>query len=115
MPDRFDNVSEHIFRGGKPSPADLQILSDVYGVKRIITLDGKIGSEIAPVVKSLGMEHIIIPIGGPESEPLINFLKDAVSTLFKKQPVYVHCRHGSDRTGMAVAIFSPTLIHGPRY
>ncbi len=105
MPARFDNVSEHIFRGGKPSPTDLQILSDVYGVKRIVSLDGKIGSEIAPLVKSLGMEHIIIPIGGPESEPLINFLKDSAATLLEKQPVYIHCRHGRDRTGMAIAIY----------
>lgn len=105
MPARFDNVSDQIFRGGKPSPTDLQILSDVYGIKRIVSLDGKIGSEIAPLVKSLGMEHIVIPIGGPESEPLINFLKDSVAALLEKQPVYIHCRHGRDRTGMAVAIF----------
>ena len=105
MPDRFDNVSDQIFRGGKPSPTDLQILSDVYDIKRIISLDGKIGSEIAPLVKALGMEHIIIPIAGSESEPLINFLKDSIATLLEKQPVYIHCRHGKDRTGMAIAIY----------
>lgn len=105
MPVRFSHVDDDIYRGGKPSVSDLQILSDVFGVKRIITLDGKIGAEIAPLVKSLGMEHIVIPIGGLESKPLINFLKDSISVLLQNQPVYVHCRHGSDRTGMAIAIY----------
>lgn len=105
MPVRFNNVSENIFRGGQPSPTDLQILSDVYGVKRIVSLDGSIGNNIAPVVRSLGMEHIVIPIGGQESSPLIGFLKENIATLLDIQPVYIHCRHGSDRTGMAIAMF----------
>lgn len=111
MPPRFDKVSDQIFRGGQPTPTDLKILADVYGIKRIISLDGNIGSKIAPLVNALNIEHIIIPISGDESKPLINFLKDSIDMLLKKQPVYIHCRHGSDRTGMAVAMYR-TQVQG---
>jgi len=105
MPDRFSNVSDQIYRGGEPSEDDLRLLSDVYGIKTIVSLDGNIGGAIAPSVQNLGMEHIVIPIGGRASAPLIDYLKGNIaSILSSKQPVYVHCRHGSDRTGMAVAL-----------
>ena len=104
MPDRFSKVSDHIYRGGQPSDDDLRLMSDVYGIKTIVSLDGNIGGAIAPVVQDLGMEHIVIPIGGQSSAPLIGYLKNNIaSILSNNQPVYVHCRHGSDRTGMAIA------------
>src|SRR3972149_3207238 len=106
MPDRFSKVSGQVYRGGEPSENDLRLMSDVYDIKTIVSLDGNIGGNISSIVKKLGMEHIIIPIGGIWSVPLINYLKNnIVSILSAKQPVYVHCRHGSDRTGMAVAIY----------
>lgn len=105
MPDRFSKVSQEIYRGGQPSEDDLRLMSDVYGIKTIVSLDGNIGGAIAPTVQNLGMEHIVIPIGGRASSPLIDYLKSNIaSILSSKQPVYVHCRHGSDRTGMAVAL-----------
>ena len=105
MPDRYSKVSQEIYRGGEPSEDDLRLMSDVYGMKTIVSLDGNIGGAIAPTVQNLGMEHIVIPIGGRASAPLIDYLKrNIASILSSKQPVYVHCRHGSDRTGMAVAL-----------
>ena len=104
MPDRFTNVSDQIYRGGQPSEDDLRLMADVYGMKTIVSLDGNIGGSIAPAVKKLGMEHIVIPIGGRGSAPLIDYLKNNIASILSaSQPVYVHCRHGSDRTGMAIA------------
>ena len=106
MPDRFARVSDEIYRGGEPSADDLRLMRDVYGIKTIVSLDGNIAGKIAPIVKELGMEHIVIPIGGRSSAPLIDYLKNNIaSILSSKQPVYVHCRHGSDRTGMACAMY----------
>lgn len=105
MPDRFNNVSEQIYRGGEPSVSDIKMLSSLFNIKRIISLDGMIGNKISPLVKKLGIEHIIIPIGGQESIPLLNYLKNNIKTLLNVQPVYIHCRHGSDRTGMAIALY----------
>jgi protein tyrosine phosphatase (PTP) superfamily phosphohydrolase (DUF442 family) len=104
MPVRFNKVSDGVYRGGEPSANDLRILSDIFGIQTIISLDGNIGGKISPLVKDLGMEHIVIPIGGRNTISLMNYLRDNVASLLRrKQPVYVHCRHGSDRTGMAIA------------
>jgi hypothetical protein len=106
MPVRFQKVDEGIYRGGKPSEEDLQILSNVFNINHIISLDGDIGYKISPKVKKLGMKHTIIPIGGEESEALIKFLKNnIVNIIDNNKPVYLHCKHGSDRTGLAVAIY----------
>jgi hypothetical protein len=105
MPDRFSQVADGVYRGGRPSNRDLQILSDVYGVKRIISLDGDIGAEISSTCQQLGIDHVIIPIGGPESLEMVEFLKENIIALLELQPAYIHCKHGKDRTGMAVALY----------
>ncbi len=106
MPDRFDRVSGEIYRGGAPSADDLKLMSDIYNMKTILSLDGNIGDSIAPTVKSLGMSHIVIPISGSHTFDLMKYLQNhIVSILTNNQPIYVHCRHGSDRTGMAIALY----------
>lgn len=106
MPDRFSLVADQIYRGGAPSIDELRLMAHVLDMKTIISLDGDIGGSIAQAVRDLGMEHLVIPIGGRGSAPLIDFLKNHIASLLRsKQPVYVHCRHGSDRTGMAIAFY----------
>ena len=102
MPVRFDKVSECIYRGGAPSYSDLDIFVDIFGIKTILSLDGVIGKSISPKVKSLGMEHIIIPINGEYNLDKMDYIIDYLKN---KQPIYVHCRHGSDRTGVAIALY----------
>lgn len=106
MPANFDRVSDEIYRGGEPSAEDLKVLFDVFGVKTILSLDGTIASQISSIVKSLGMKHIIVPISGFDSFELMKYLQNhIISILNNNQPIYIHCRHGSDRTGMAVALY----------
>lgn len=106
MPVRFDKVAEEIYRGGAPSHSDLDMMSDVFGIKTVLSLDGNIASTISPKVQELGMEHIIIPLSGASTISLMKYLQNHIaSILSNKQPIYVHCRHGSDRTGMAIALY----------
>ena len=105
MPDRFSRVADEIYRGGKPSEKDLRILADVYGIKRIISLDGEIGAEISPMCHMLGIDQVIVPIGGAESTEMVDFLKEHIMELLDVKPAYIHCKHGKDRTGMAVALY----------
>jgi len=106
MPVRFSQVAGSIYRGGEPSPKDLDILKNVYNIKTILTLDQTIGAKIHPYVEKLGMKHIIIPIAGSGSKDKIKYLKNYIGTLLESnQPIYVHCKHGSDRTGMAIAFY----------
>lgn len=106
MPIRFQQVSDHLFRGGKPSEEDLHMLRDIFGIKAIVSLDGEIGQDIRPMVNNLEMKHIIIPVGDPDDEKVMSFFQDNICDILKKHHnTYVHCRHGSDRTGMACALY----------
>ncbi len=106
MPIRFSKVDEGVYRGGEPSVDDLRVLKEVYGIQKIITLDGDIGIKLHPYIKELGIKHIILPIGGPESKNVVDYLQDNILDLLTTdQPVYIHCRHGKDRTGIAIALY----------
>lgn len=104
---RFSEVNSDLLRGGAPTAEDLRILHNVWGVQRIVSLDKSVGLSIAPTCKELGLEQIIIPIGNDQDlESVLDYLKANVVTLLSgKKPTYVHCLHGRDRTGLAVALY----------
>lgn len=56
-----------------------------------------------PPSSGLHLEQISFKTWHPENEDVIEFLR--IVTTPARQPVLVHCRHGSDRTGMMVAIY----------
>ena len=104
--ERFKQVNAHIFRGGCPSEHDLNLLKHVWGVKRIVSLDKKIGFSIAPICKSLGLDHKILGINSHNLEQAVSYLKDnVVNLLLDNAPTFVHCRYGKDRTGLVIGMF----------
>lgn len=110
---RFQEVAPGILRGGLPTPAEVHALKNAWGVKRIISLDLEAGQKIDPICSELGIEHLILPIEHDESyssekriRRAVKFLSDnIVDLLTSKQPVYIHCIHGRDRTGLAIALY----------
>jgi len=52
---------------------------------------------------ALRLEEISFNTWHPEDEDVVKFLR--IATTPALQPVLVHCRHGSDRTGTMVAIY----------
>lgn len=56
-----------------------------------------------PLSAGLRLEHVSFKTWHPENEDVVDFLRIVTTPEF--QPVLVHCRHGSDRTGMMVAIY----------
>lgn len=104
MPARFAQVSPNLYRGGEPSEDDLEMLRDVYGVKRIVSLDGRIGNLIHRVCERLGLKHIIFPLTNGADDD-INSLKNNLIPVLNAIPTYLHCKWGQDRTGMTVALY----------
>ena len=51
----------------------------------------------------LGYEHISAKAWHAEDEDVIRFLK--IVTNPEKQPIFVHCQHGADRTGTMTAVY----------
>ncbi len=51
----------------------------------------------------LGEVHIRVEAWDADEDEVVRFLE--VATDPERQPVFVHCRHGADRTGMMCAIY----------
>jgi tyrosine-protein phosphatase SIW14 len=101
---RFGQVSENLYRGGQPSAEGLQELKRI-GVQVVIDLRGSPSKTEREVVTKLGMEYVSIPshCPFPSKKPWVRFLGVVRENRGKK--VFVHCRLGDDRTGLAVATY----------
>lgn len=103
----FSQVEPYLFRGGQPVKEGFFALKEM-GVRTVISLRwGKkvIAAEKA-AVEDLGMKFISIPLNYwnlPKQETVDMFL--ALIDDEANHPIYVHCFHGSDRTGILLAIF----------
>jgi len=98
--ERFSEVSPGILRGGVPSNEEINVLKNIWDVKRIISLDEKQGKNIDPICKKLDIEHLIIPLGHDSGKIIkADCISNIVKLLTENQPTYIHCIHGRDRTG----------------
>jgi hypothetical protein len=106
---RFQEISPGLLRGGIPSENEISALKNIWGVKRIISLDLEAGEKIDNICNKLNIEHLIIPLLDIDRDSLdktIKFLsKNIVELMEANKPTYIHCVHGRDRTGLAVALY----------
>lgn len=112
MPERFRTFSQQIYAGGEPSVKDLDYLKNILGVKAILSLDQAASSRIDKQVKALKIEHISVPLnpGASTIEEGVRYLQRQVSNILSnRQPIYVHCSQGRDRTGFVLALYR--VIH----
>ena len=99
----FGEVTPHLYRGGRTSREGLGALKDM-GVNLVVDLRG-VNKEEEATAKKLGMQYVAIPLHCPfpKDEPYAKFLRVIQENPAAK--VFVHCRLGDDRTGMAVAAY----------
>ena len=99
----FGKVTPNLFRGGLPNTEGMEALQKL-GVNVVVDMHGRNKDEEAEATK-LGMQYIAIPshCPYPRDEPFAKFLRVIRENPGKK--VFVHCRLGDDRTGMAVAAY----------
>jgi uncharacterized protein (TIGR01244 family) len=105
-PPNFGTVNPAFFRGAQPREADLETLRQL-GVRTVINL--RETADIWPgeesKVRALGMDYVAVPmrgLGAPtdaQVAQVLNLIENGPA------PVFVHCEHGSDRTGTIVACF----------
>lgn len=104
----FHQVNDHIYRGGQPSQDAWPSLAKM-GVKTVIDLrrDGEeehSTAEEARAVAAAGLTYVNIPMKGivaPTDQQIVK----ALALLNSKDPVFVHCKRGSDRTGTIIACY----------
>jgi uncharacterized protein (TIGR01244 family) len=106
---KFEVVSDELIRGPEPKPEDFQTLKQL-GVKTIVDLrlNKNDAAREEALAKKAGIDYLHIPVGcsAPDDETIRKFL-DLVADP-AKQPVFVHCWQGVDRTGMFVALYRRT-------
>jgi len=106
----FGKVTANFYRGGQPAADGLVTLKNL-GVEVVIDLRGSASDTEQAAVTKLGMQYISIPshCPFPSDKPWATFLKVMRENRDKK--VFVHCRLGDDRTGLAVATYRISEEH----
>jgi protein tyrosine/serine phosphatase len=101
VPNLF-RVSPRLYRGAQPSAEGMRELQ-ALGVKTVVNLRWLHSDRDEIGALGLGYEHIHMQAWHAEDEDVIRFLR--IATDPAKQPVFLHCQHGSDRTGTMIAIY----------
>ena len=103
----FQKVNDRLYRGAQPSRGGIKKLADL-GINTIINLRGE--DENVHTAKkeaeALGLRYYSIPMGGlsrPSDEAVERVL--AIIKAPENGIVFVHCKHGADRTGTVIACY----------
>lgn len=93
-----------LYRGAQPTAEGLRRLREL-GVRTVIDLrDDPLAWE-PRLARELGMLHLSLPMDelrAPPDADVETFLRLAANA--RLYPIFVHCRRGADRTGLAVAV-----------
>jgi len=100
----FAEVTPKLYRGGQPSIVGIKTLRKL-GIDIVVNMRGGHNDAEEKQVNQLGMRYVSIPwhCPHPTDKPFAKFLKLVRENPGKK--IFVHCRLGDDRTGMAVAAY----------
>ena len=95
-------VTENLYRGAQPTEKGMRKLFEM-GIKTVINLRTFHSDRDELGDLPLEYEHIEMQAWDADIDEIVAFLK--VATDPDKQPVFVHCQHGADRTGVCVAVY----------
>src|SRR6267142_6302383 len=109
--ENFGQMDERFYRGAQPSEKDYKDLA-ALGIHTIIDLRDDPQRYERPLVESLGMKYINIPMAGKK------YPTPAVTELFLKTvndpatgKFFVHCAGGRHRTGAMGAVYRFQFYH----
>lgn len=95
-------VSDRLYRGAQPEEQGFDELKKL-GVKTIVNLRGSEKDLKHIIGKDFNYYHIPVNTLFPGREEFAYFLEIVSRPV--NWPVFVHCKHGADRTGTAVALY----------
>lgn len=104
---RFGRVGEHLYRGGQPTAEGFRRLA-ALGVRTVVNLRGSDDLSRAEEreARAAGLQYFNVPLPG-YARPRDEQVERALSLIDapENRPVFVHCKRGSDRTGLVVAAY----------
>ena len=101
----FVKVEEGLYRGGQPDEIGMAYLKDI-GVKTILDINNDDDEFESETAQASPMDLRYIPLSGFWEPSRKNM--DQIESLIEDvtlRPLYIHCEHGKDRTGLAVALY----------
>ncbi len=118
----FHRVDSDVYRGGRPSyKEDTYLQFALLGIRSIVNLEG--GDEAKQEQKVIEKTNEKLAKAGAPTLTFISFPIDSftgtvlsspanagMTKLFREiqaapKPVYIHCQHGKDRTGLVVMLY----------
>lgn len=103
----FTKVADGVYAGSKPkTAADFQFLQ-AQGIKYILQahfLPWGTAREKNQATK-FGMEFVAVPMNASPVPPSQKHVDEILSMMQKRQPIYLHCVLGRDRTSLLVALY----------
>lgn len=106
----FWKVSDDLYRGEQPTAEGFREIEKM-GIKTDVNLRSFNSDRAELEGTNLDYVHIWSKAWHAEDEDVIAFLKVVADP--ETHPVFVHCQHGSDRTGMMVAVYRISCRGGP--
>ncbi len=100
--DNFYRVSESLYRGAQPGPEGFRKLHGM-GIRTVINLRSMHSDADEIGGLPLRMVDIGCEAHDPDEDEVVEFLKAVTDSA--NHPVFVHCKHGSDRTGLMCAVY----------
>ena len=99
-PKNFHKVNADIYRSGQPSADEFACIATVEGIRSVLNLRDY--HDDADEVGTLDIVRFDIPLsaGSISEGDLVRILQTVKRA---PKPILIHCLHGSDRTGAAVA------------
>ncbi len=95
-------VSDDLYRGAQPTADGFRELKEM-GIRTVVNLRSLHSDRDEVAEAGLAYEHIAMKAWHPEDEDAVRFLR--IVTDPAKTPVFVHCQHGADRTGIVCAAY----------
>ncbi len=91
-----------LYRGAQPTLTGFEKLQKL-GIKTIINLRSFHSDKKEVIKLGISYEQVYMKAWHAEKEDVVQFLR--IVTDPSRLPIFVHCEHGSDRTGLMVAIY----------
>ncbi|MBA2480257.1 MAG: tyrosine-protein phosphatase [Planctomycetes bacterium] len=104
-------LTDKLYRGAQPTAAGMKQL-EAMGIKTVLSFRAFHDDDEELAGTGLASERISFKTWHPERHEVVRFLE--IVTDPAKQPVFVHCLHGADRTGMMCAIYRITQQGWPK-
>lgn len=101
MPQNFHQVSAELYRSAQPDSVQMRTLEE-RGIKTVLSLRQWNDDDSEAKGTHLVLRRVPINAAVINDEKVVSALREI---RFAQKPLLVHCWHGSDRTGLVVAMY----------